>query len=105
MRNHHCRCQCKACSLSPTDLMEEDKLRMESYDLSQEVNRIDLQLSQPQCVIIKAERLLDIRMKLNFKLVHQLETLEILFQLDMLQDDIIKVAMIISIRINFTKLL
>ena len=85
--------------------MEEDKLRMESYDLSQEVNRIDLQLSQPQCVIVKAERLLDIRMKLNFKLVHQLETLEILFQLDMLQDDIIKVAIIISIKINFTKLL
>ena len=66
---------------------------MEAFHLSQEVNRNDLQLSQPATIIMKAERLLDIRMKLNFKLVHQLETLEILFQLEMLEDNINKVSL------------
>ena len=66
---------------------------MEAFHLSQEVNRNDLQLSQPGTIIMKAERLLDIRMKLNFKLVHQLETLEILFQLEMLEDNINKVSL------------
>ena len=91
IRQFFFRCECAACNLSYEEIIEEDKLRIEAFNLSQEVIRTDLQLSQPGSIIMKAERLLDIRMKLNFKLVHQLEILEILFQLEMLEDNINKV--------------
>ena len=61
IRQFFFRCECAACTLAHEEIIEEDKLRMEAFNLSQEVIRTDLQLSQPGFIIMKAERLLDIR--------------------------------------------
>ena len=75
-------------------MAEEDTQRLEDFTLSQEceVNmRTDLDQSHLQTLLSKSERMLEIRKLLNMKLIHQLEAVEIIFQLAMLTENLVKV--------------
>ena len=52
---------------------------------------MNLSSSEALDLMKKAEKLLQIRKQLHFKLVHQLETLDIMFNLAMMLEDINKV--------------
>ena len=54
---------------------------------------MNLSSSEALDLMKKAEKLLQIRKQLHFKLVHQLETLDIMFNLAMMLEDIDKVGL------------
>ena len=90
-------CECSACAQSEDDLRREDELRLEAFELSKRVTLDCLPAvkssHQLNDLLMKASRLLEIRQHFHFKLVHQLETLDVYFHMMMLSDNIDKVGM------------
>ena len=94
-----CRCECPACSQPAEAVASEDQLRQEAFSLAQEVSSslqeaavagaTSAQLAE---LVARAERLVEIRARLQYKLVHQLDTLEMVFSLAMMAEDWEKVT-------------
>ena len=84
-------------------MASEDQLRQEAFSLAQEVSTslqeaavagaTSAQLAE---LVARAERLVEIRARLQYKLVHQLDTLEMVFSLAMMAEDWEKVTVISS---------
>lgn len=72
----HCRCD--ACALDNALVEEEDQLRREAWQLTQPKPCGESEL------LARAERLLQIRVQLQFKLTHQLDTLAVVWGLALL---------------------
>ena len=94
-----CRCECPACSQPAEAVASEDQLRQEAFSLAQEVSSslqeaamagaTSAQLTE---LVARAERLGEIRARLQYKLVHQLDTLDMVFSLAMMAEDWEKVT-------------
>ena len=75
-------------------MASEDELRQEAFSQAQEVSSslqeaavagaTSAQLAE---LVARAERLVEIRARLQYKLVHQLDTLEMVFSLAMMAED------------------
>ena len=86
------RCCCVLCNYGALESAENDKLRMKAFQLSNICmgnifNGLDF---EPEEMLRRATELLDLRMKLHFKLIHQLEAAEAVFNLAMIKGDVQK---------------
>jgi hypothetical protein len=73
-------CRCEACGLEGGAAQEEDRLRLEAWSLAQ------CRGPRPAHLLLeRAERLLALRERLQFKVTHQLDTLGLVWGLAMLE--------------------
>ena len=87
-------CRCQVCDKPQDEVAAEDSLRQEAFALSEEcrINNItNFDLHYLENLRLKSERLLEIRKLLNMKLIHQIETVETVFHLAILTENIEKV--------------
>ena len=86
-------CECASCDQPRGHIESEDRLRLEAFNLSQDLNKISLDhvfTSSKKLIlemIRKAEMVAEIRSSLTFKIVHQLDNLEKLFSLYMVAEE------------------
>ena len=93
-------CGCASCDQPRGHIESEDRLRLEAFNLSQDLNKISLDhvftSSKKQILemIRKAEMVSEIRSSLTFKFVHQLDNLEKLFSLYMVAEEFEKAKVV-----------
>ena len=88
------RCVCQFCDQREGEVTAQDNLRQEDFTLSRQTdvkNITNFDQAYLEDLLNKSERVLEIRQKLNMKMINQIEALETVFHLAMMTENIEKV--------------